>query len=228
VTAHARRTGGLLILAATAFTLAAIAGWLPAACQDISSESEWARRDQWQRPQEVMDELGLTAGSAVADVGAGRGYFVLRLAARVGPTGKVYAVDIDENDLGRIRRRADDNALTQVETIHSSADDPRLPSNSVDAILVVNAYHEMRSYDPMLQGLYRALRPGGRLAIIDGEAEAGKARSTYYSDHEIPESLVREDAERNGFRFLRRPRSFRTGDGDTWYFLLFEKPVPLT
>ncbi len=220
-----RRTLSLLILASALCTVAALAGLLPVACQDMSSESRWARRDQWQRPQDVMDELGLAAGSSVADVGAGRGYFVLRLAARVGPTGKVYAVDIDEGDLGRIRRRANDDGLSQVETIHSATDDPRLPDQSMDAILVVNAYHEMRAYDSMLQGMYRALRPGGRLAIIDEEAEAGKARSTYHSNHEIPESLVREDAERNGFRFLRRPRGFHTYDGDNWYFLLFEKPA---
>ncbi len=195
------------------------------ALQDRGNESNWPSRDRWQRPQEVMDELGLAAGSAVADVGAGRGYFTFRLAERVGKEGKVYAVDLDERDLGRISDRAKREHLTQIEAVHGAAADPRLPAESVDAILVVNAYHEMRDYDAMLQGMFRALRGGGRLAIIDEEAEEGKSRSSYHSSHEIPGSLVREDAERNGFRFLRSPRGFRSADGDPWYFLLFEKPA---
>lgn len=195
------------------------------ALQDRRSESNWPARDRWQRPQEVMDELGVIAGSTVADIGAGRGYFTFRLAERVGATGKVYAVDIDEGDLRRLGHRAKEQGLLQIVTVASAPDDPRLAAASVDVILVVNAYHEMRDYDAMLQGMWRALRPGGRLAIIDEDSAPGKPRNSYHSSHEIPESLVREDAERNGFRFLRRPPGFRNADGDDWYFLIFEKPA---
>ncbi len=218
--AHRRALAALI-----AVFLAVCIGAGVLALQDRDNESNWPSRDHWQRPQEVMDELGLARGSAVADVGAGRGYFTFRLAERVGKEGKVYAVDLDERDLGRIRSRAKEEGLTQIEIVHSQAADPRLPAESVDAIIVVNAYHEMRDYDAMLQGMFRAPRRGGRLAIIDEEAEAGKSRNSYYSSHEIPESLVREDAERNGFRFLRSPQGFRNADGDPWYFLLFEKPA---
>ncbi len=209
----------LVAFVATCLT-AGVLAW-----QDRGSESNWASRDRWQRPQEVMDELGLAAGSAVADVGAGRGYFTFRLAERVGASGKVFAVDIDEGDLRRLGNQAKERGLAQVLTVPSAPDDPRLEAASVDAILVVNAYHEMRDYDAMLRGMLRALRPGGRLAIIDEDSEPGKPRSSYHSSHEIPETLVREDAERNGFRFLRQPRGFRNGDGDNWYFLVFEKPA---
>ncbi|MGH9861179.1 MAG: class I SAM-dependent methyltransferase, partial [Candidatus Acidiferrales bacterium] len=213
----------LVALIAAFFATCIGAGVL--ALQDRGNESNWPSRDRWQRPQEVMDELGLAQGSAVADVGAGRGYFTFRLAERVGKEGKVYAVDLDERDLGRIRSRAKEEGLTQIEIVHSDAADPRLPAESVDVIIVVNAYHEMRDYDAMLQGMFRALRRGGRLAIIDEDAQPGKSRNSYYSSHEIPESLVREDAQRNGFRYLRSPQGFRNADGDPWYFLLFEKPV---
>lgn len=227
-----RRRQSRLLVRAVAFTLA---GAFAATCigagvlalQDRGNESNWPSRDRWQRPQEVMDELGLVAGSAVADVGAGRGYFTFRLAERVGKEGKVYAVDLDERDLGRISDRAKRENLTQIETVRGAAADPRLPADSVDAIIVVNAYHEMRDYDAMMRGMFRALRTGGRLAIIDEEAQPGKSRSSYHSSHEIPESLVREDAERNGFRFLRSPQGFRNADGDPWYFLLFEKPAAI-
>jgi len=214
-----------VLFALLAALLAAGAGSAILALQDRSSESDWESRDGWQRPQDVMDELGLHAGSAVADIGAGRGYFAFRLAERVGANGKVYAVDIDESDLQGLARRAREQNLSQIETVHGATDDPRLPDGCVDAILVVNAYHEMRDFDAMLQGMFRALRPRGRLAIIDEDSEPGKPRSSYQSSHEIPASLVEQDAERNGFRLLRRPKGFQRSSSTDWYFLLFEKPA---
>lgn len=162
----------------------------------------------------------------VADVGAGDGYFTFYLAARVGPAGKVYAVEIDNSELEEIRRRAKEEALAQVETVLGASDDPRLPAESLDVALIVNAYHEMRHYDRMLAGLYRALRSGGRLAVIEGEAEPGKPRATYYNRHRMPAEVVREDAARAGFRFLRQEPGFeRPRPRKEFYFLVFEKPA---
>jgi len=181
-------------------------------------------RDAWQRPEEVMDALGIQAGTAVADVGSGDGYFSFHLARRVGAEGRVYAVDIDQDALNKLRRRAEKENLAQIETIEGAKDDPRLPADSVDVVLVVNAYHEMRDYDAMLAGLYRALRPGGLLGIIEAEDEPGKPRQTYYSRHRMPEEVVREDAERAGFRFLRTEPGFtRPSPNKEFYFLIFEK-----
>ncbi len=205
------------------FTLAALSA-VPA--QDRRSESEWERRDTWQRPAEVMDALRITSGSAVADIGAGRGYFTMRLAQRVGPQGRVFAVDTDASTLGRLRERAEREGLKQVTVVESAHDDPRLDPGVVDAILVVNAFHEMREFDAMLQGMLRALKPGGLIGVIDSRADPGKPRSEYFSKHAIPEELVREDAERNGFRFSARKPGFRDADGDQWFFLVFEKPKP--
>ena len=182
-------------------------------------------RDTWQRPQEVMDALGIKAGTAVADVGCGTGYFTFKLAERVGPQGEVYAEDIDEKEVVGIRRRAKLEVLTQVWPIVGVADDPRLPSASLDAILVVNSYHEWREYSKMLQHLSAALKPGGLLAIIDGVAEPGKPREEYYSRHRMPEAIVREDAAREGFRFVRKQPGFlRPDQKKDFYFLIFEKP----
>jgi predicted methyltransferase len=182
-------------------------------------------RDTWQRPQEVMDALGIKAGAAVADVGCGSGYFTFKLAERVGPQGEVYAEDIDEKEVVGIRRRAQADALTQVRSIVGVADDPRLPAASLDAILVVNSYHEWREYSKMLQHLSAALKPGGLLGIIDGVAEPGKPRTEYYSRHRMPEEIVREDAAREGFRFVRKEPGFvRPDQKKDFYFLIFEKP----
>jgi predicted methyltransferase len=187
---------------------------------------DWDERDKWQRPADVMDALGLRSGSAAADIGAGNGYFTVRMAERVGSSGKVYAVDIDKTTLQGLRDRAARERLTQIETVFSEPDDPKLPQNSIDAALIVNAYHEMRDYDAMLQGIFRALRPGGRLGIIDETDKPDRPRSDYHSRHSIAEEVVREDAARNGFRFASKERGFHRGDrSEDWYFLVFERPA---
>jgi predicted methyltransferase len=190
-----------------------------------SAQDSGAARDKWQRPQEVMDALAIRAGSAVADVGCGSGYFTFNLAERVGPQGEVYAEDIDADAVAGIRRRAEAEALKQVHSIVGVPDDPRLPAASLDAILVVNSYHEWREYGKMLQHLSEALKSGGLLAIIDGVAEAGKPRAEYYSRHRMPEEIVRKDAASEGFRFVRKEPGFlRPDQKKDFYFLIFEKP----
>lgn len=189
----------------------------------FSEEYEWRGRDQWNRPEQVMDALGVRAGDVVADIGAQRGYFTFHLAERVGKAGKVYAVDVDESDLKRLRELANKYGYTQVTTVVGAEDDPKLPAGELDAVLVVNAYHEFRDYDAMMRAMYGALKDGGKLAIIDREAQAGEARSSYQAEHRIPEPLVRQDAARARFRFVKKEQGFHTDRGRDWYFLLFEK-----
>ena len=172
-----------------------------------------------------MDALGIRPGSVVADVGCGRGYFTFHLAERVGPRGKVYAEDVKDDELAEIRREAKTKGLIQIETISGTSDDPSLPTSALDVVLIVNAYHEMRQYNAMLAGIYKALKPGGLLALIDGATEPGGYRETYYSRHQMPEEVEREDAQRNGFHFLRQEPGFtRTDDQKKFYFLILEKP----
>ena len=192
----------------------------------LLSQDDWKARDQWEKPEQVMDVLGIRAGSVVADVGAGEGYFTFHLAARVGATGKVYAEDIRDDRLGEIRSRAGKQKLTQIEAVRGETDDPRLPAEQMDVVLISNAYHEMRDYDKMLQAIFRALKPGGLLAIIDAPAKAGEPRESYYDRHRIPEEFVREDTARNGFNFLRQEPTLTPPDNDrTYFFLIFQKPA---
>lgn len=185
-----------------------------------------SNRDKWQRPAEVMDLVGLREGSTVADVGCGEGYFVLHLARRVGSSGRVYAVDVDDDSLRRVRRAIEEDKLGNVEIVLSRADDAQLPAGALDAVITVNAYHEMREYDAMLRSMYAALKPGGRLAVIDAASDDNGSRSSMQSAHKIAESLVRADAERNGFRFLSKERGFENPESRRreWFFLIFEKP----
>lgn len=191
-----------------------------------SQESERSRkRDTWQRPGEVMDALGVKSGSRVADIGCGRGYFTFRLAARVGASGKVYAVDIDDEALEKVRERKVQEKLEQVEPILGESADPRLPGE-LDAVLIVDTYHEFREYNQTMQAVFRALKPGGRLVLIDGQGPEGRARTEYHRLHVIPEALARDEITRNGFVFKEsRPGFYDAEYGKQMYFLIFEKPL---
>jgi predicted methyltransferase len=217
------------MLLALFFLVGAGAASIPAtlAVGNLPQESDRARkRDEWQRPGEVMDAMGVKSGHSVADIGSGYGYFTFRLAARVGAEGKVYAVDIDKEAVDKVRRRKESEKLAQVEPILGKSDDPRLP-NDLDAVLIVDTYHEFREYDRMMQAVFRALKPGGRLVIIDGEGPSGKPRTEYHRLHTIPSELVREEVGNNGFVFKEsRPGFYDEEYGKKFYFLIFERPLP--
>ena len=127
-----------------------------AAAQDSRTSNE-SRRDEWQKVDDIFAAMLVKPGAVVADVGAGDGYFTRRLSAAVGPRGRVLAVDVGAAALRRLRQRVEDERLTNVEVIEGATDDPRLPASTVDAILIVNAYHEMTEYAAMLAKLKAAL-----------------------------------------------------------------------
>jgi predicted methyltransferase len=210
----------------TGIIVLTLAGLLPLAA---SAQIRWesADRDKWQRPNDVMNAMGLTAGSTVADIGAGKGYFTRHFAQRVGSTGIVYAVDIDDDRLEELEENSKEEGLTQIHVVRSRTNDPMLEPGSVDAILIMNSYHEFREYDAMMQGMLQALRPGGVLAIIDSPMERAESRSVYHDEHDIPREVVKEDAARAGFTFLREEPGFKRTNRwrASFYFLLFEKPA---
>lgn len=124
-------------------------------------------RDEWQHPEEVMAALGIAPGSRAADIGAGGGYFTFRLADAVGPTGRVYAVDIDRDMLGYLDKRAREEGFDQITVVEATPDDARLERESVDLILVSNTYHHLDDRVAYFGRLREDLLPGGRLAIIE-------------------------------------------------------------
>ncbi|MGH8906543.1 MAG: class I SAM-dependent methyltransferase [Egibacteraceae bacterium] len=123
-------------------------------------------RDRWQQPDRVIAALRLRPGDRVADLGAGAGYFTLRLARAVGPSGVVYAVDTDE-DLPRVlAAKASRRGLDNVVTVEAGPEDPCLPE-AVDLVLLVNTYHHIPDPARYFTALARSLRPAGRLAVIE-------------------------------------------------------------
>lgn len=124
-------------------------------------------RDVWQQPDQIMDALGVTAGSVVADIGAGAGWFTVRLGKRVGPAGLVYAQDVQRPVLDAIRRRAGKENLRNVQTRLGMDDNPNLPANALDAILIVDVYPEIEDRVAFLRSLGRSLKPTGRIGIVN-------------------------------------------------------------
>lgn len=202
-------------LAVPALALAALVPLVTA-----SALAQDSRRDQWQRVDDIARELGAVAGARIADVGAGDGYFTTRLATAVGSTGRVYAVDVNPVALERLRGRLERDAIANVEVVESAIDDPRLPAGAIDGALIVNAYHEMTRHREMLAGIARALRPGGRLVIVepisDRYRESTRAEQT--ERHEIAAHFVLEDLRDAGYRIVRFEEEFakRPGGDSEW------------
>ena len=168
-------------------------------------------REQWQRVGDIFAHLAVTAGSHVADIGAGGGFFTTRLARAVGPDGRVYAVDVNPVSLRELKA-ALGTEVTNVEPILGDERDPRLPAGRLDAALVVNAYHEFAEYQAMLRAILTALKPGGRFAIVEPAPTraADTTRAAQAKRHTIAMALVEEDLRQAGFEIAVREAAFTT------------------
>jgi ubiquinone/menaquinone biosynthesis C-methylase UbiE len=209
---------GVLILILAAVALAQTA---PAAQhtrlfrpEDLG-QLEQPDRDEWQRPDKIMDALGVGEGSVVADLGAGSGWFTIRLAGRVGPNGAVYAEDIQHQMIDAIKRRVAKIGLKNVTYVLGTPSDPGLPS-PVDAVLIVDTYHEMEQPVVLLRKVAASLKPAGRIGIVDFTKDGG-GPGPAMEDRVDPERVVR-DAQAAGLA-LRSREAFLKYQ----YMLVFEK-----
>lgn len=130
-------------------------------------------RDDWQKPEQIMDALGIADGSVVADIGAGSGWFTIHLARRVGPQGVVYAQDVQREMLEAIKRRVQREGLQNVQTRLGSGSNPNLPVAGLDAIVVVDAYQEVEDRVTFLQNLAHALKPNGLIGVVNWKPGRG-------------------------------------------------------
>jgi arsenite methyltransferase len=128
-------------------------------------------RDVWQKPHEVISALGLRPGDRVADIGAGSGYFALRFAHHVGEAGHVYAVDISRSMIDHLTARAAGAGLGHLSPVLAAPDDPKLPEGTLDTIFICNTWHHIEHRAAYLDTLRRALRPGGRVVVVDFHKE---------------------------------------------------------
>jgi ubiquinone/menaquinone biosynthesis C-methylase UbiE len=134
----------------------------------------------------------------VGDVGAGVGYFTLRMAKRVAPTGKVYANDVQPGMLRRLRQRAAAEGITNIETILGTETDPRLPANTLDLIIMVDVYHEFSRPQEMLQALKTALKPDGRLILLEYRKEDPSV--PIRPEHKMSVAEAKAELEAEGYK----------------------------
>ena len=168
-------------------------------------------RDERLQINRVMDVLSIRTGKSVADIGAGSGWFTVRAAKRVGAGGAVYAVDINPEAVRYISERAGKEKLPNVKAILSKPDDPLLPRDSVDAVLLLKTYHEVAHPVELLRNLRASLRAGAKVGIID--------RNGNGEDHGIGSDVVIREAKEAGYRLMEK-YDFVKGDKMD-YFLVF-------
>jgi predicted methyltransferase len=161
-------------------------------------------RDAWQKPDQIMDALGIADGSKVADIGAGAGWFTIRLARRVGPNGIVYAQDVQRQMLEAIRRRVSREGLQNVQARLGTGADPNLPAHALDAILVVDVYPEVDDRVSFLRNLAAALKPNGRIGVVNYKPGRGGPGPAPTEGVRVEGAAVEADARAAGLRVLMR------------------------
>ena len=189
---------------------------LPRTNSDYIHHLEDPQRNEWQKPEEVVAKLGLKAGDAVADLGAGSGYFTMRFAHAVGPTGKVYAIDVLPEMLDYVRQRAQMEGLKNIELVQAAPHDPKLAAASVDMIFICDTLHHIDDRPTYYPLLVKALRPGGRLVNVDFHKKPLPFGPPL--EMKIDKPAMIEEAKSAGFRLIE--------DFDFLpyqYFLIFQR-----
>lgn len=156
-----------------------------------------AGRDKEERPELLMSALQIRRGATVADVGSGTGYFTWRLAQQVGFQGKVYAVDVQQSMLDLTKAAVEQHKLNNVEYVLATDRNPRLPERSVDLVFIAYAYHEFGDPEAMMAAIRRALRPGGRVVVLEYAKESNIAPASPL--HRMSFEEIRREIEPVGF-----------------------------
>lgn len=171
-------------------------------------------RATWQKPEQLVAALGLRPGQCVADLGAGTGYFSRLLSTAVGATGTVLAVDPEPNLIAYLRERSEREKTANVVPILASHDNPRLPPGSVDLVLIVDTFHHIDDRIAYLRNLRRALRPSGRVAVVDWQKRALPVGPEM--DHKLAREQVVDEMDAAGYRLAEEPTFL-----PYQYFLIF-------
>lgn len=154
-------------------------------------------REAEEQPEKALDALNLKPAMVVADIGAGVGYMSLRMARRVGPSGKVYANDLQPAMLDRLRQNAAKAGIGNVVTVVGDVGDPKLPANTMDLVLLVDVYHEFSQPQQMLRKIRETLKPDGRLVLLEYRAEDPNV--PILAEHKMTVAQVKSELEAEGF-----------------------------
>ncbi len=186
-----------------------------------TSVKQWAYegndRDAWQHPDRVIQALNIQPGDQIADLGSGSGYFTFRLAEATGQTGKVYAVDVDEDMNAVVVKRAKENGYTNVEIILATEHDPKLPDNGIDLVFASNSYHHLKDRITYFTNLKKDLKPNGRVALIDFKEDP----ASFLHGHSTSPDIMQKELTQAGYTLDQR-LDFLPRQG----FLIFTTNMP--
>ncbi len=180
-------------------------------------ESEWKERDSWMSVSEIFKLADINTGSAVADVGCHEGYLTVHMAKKVGPEGKVYAVDIKKSRLDALDEHLKDRNLNNVETILGDYDDPKLPEATLDVVVVMDTYHEIRDYMLVLKHIKKSLKPDGRIVLIEKLRShmRNKTREQQAEGHTLAMKYVKKELQEAGFSISKKVENFGKWENDS-------------
>lgn len=195
--------------------------------KDVYKESAWAERDKWQRADEIIKQLKLQSGNSVADIGCHEGYITFKLSKVVGAKGKVFAVDVTQTKLDKLNEHAKARNAVNIKTIKGDYDDPKLELKSLEAVIIMDAYHEMDDHDKILMHVKSALKSGGRLVLCEPISNERKdaSRETQEGKHELGMNFALEDLKKAGFHIIRQENPFidRKEKGDKMWLIVATK-----
>lgn len=180
------------------------------------SEYDWEERDTWMNVTDIFEHAGVEEGSHVADIGCHEGYLSIHLANRVGVEGQVYSVDVREDRLERLTENLKSRKLENVNVILGDYDNPKLPENTLDVVFIMDTYHEMEDYMTILEHVKKALKPGGRIIIIEKLKHKirDKSRKSQTDAHSMSPKYVRKELMRSGFKSIRQDNNIGTWEND--------------
>lgn len=173
---------------------------------DIYKQGAWTERDKWQQVPKILEALDLQENSFIADIGSHQGYMTVKMAENIGELGKVYAVDVDQWKLDKLKRILKERGLEdRVEVIKGEYDNPKLPENQLDAVLIMDAYHEMDDYKEILRHIKNSLKSDGRLVLIEPVSDNREkwSRSRQEEKHEIAIRYACNDLKKAGFTITK-------------------------
>jgi ubiquinone/menaquinone biosynthesis C-methylase UbiE len=196
-------------------------------CSASAADSLRARRDRYFKIPEILQALELSEGSRAADIGAGDGEYEVALSVAVGAAGRVYAEDIKAEAIKLLRKRVDENHLTNVDVIEGLEADPKLPGG-LDAVLMVITYHEIADHETMLRHILAALKPGGRFVVVEmaPNKTLTRPRGDQVKNHVLARTLAESEIGKAGFEILSHDDHFLDypDEESTRWMSVFRKP----
>jgi len=173
---------------------------LISSCQSQNDADAWENRhNSYQPPEQVMDSLGIKPGMVIAEIGAGRGRYIVHMANRVGADGRIYANDIDKKALDYLEYRCKRDSIPNVITVLGKVTDPLLPKATMDIVYMINTYHHLDKPIELMKNIIPCLKPGGRLVII--EHDSGKI--PFAGSHATAKDVLFDQAKQADFELVR-------------------------